>query len=213
MGSGWIIWEISWDVLNWHKGHWTLDTTGGVFWFPLQDNIALLHISSFISTFCPLCETELWFCGIEWREGLFWRDVSGWETKFLLQHPFIVSPVLPKADLTGSLSSGMLGEQGPCVGETSVVYTRWMVRPLQSLVGNSETETGAVSATTNLWNGFYQFQLIQTQMNPEQFKVHHPVYKLTWHIKTSPLKLQNYLNKGNGENNTLIESLLWGSQT
>ena len=99
--------------------------------------------------------------------------------KFLLQHPFIVSPVLPKADLTGSLSSGMLGEQGPCVGETSVVYTRWMVRPLQSLVGNWETETGAVSATTNLWNCFYQFQLIQTQMNPEQFKVHHPVYKLT----------------------------------
>ena len=120
-----------------------------------------------------LNDSHIVLCSIEWLKDLF--DVMSVVERqsFCCSVSIYCLSCSPKADLTGSLSSdcccSMLGEQGPCVGETSVVYTG-MVRPLQSLVGNWETETGAVSNNPNLWNGFYQFQLIQTQMNPDQFK-------------------------------------------
>ena len=174
----------------WHKGHRTLDYfecnrghkgSGDniVFWFPLlRCEIFLpftsIHVSSFISTLTFVPCVKLMNYDFVVLNGWKFCLMSAVERQSFCCGSIYCLSSSPKADLTGSLSSdcrSMLGEQGPCVGETSVVYTT-MVRPLQSLVGNWETETGAVSAIPNLWNSFYPLKLIQTWMNPQQFKVH-----------------------------------------
>ena len=70
----------------------------------------------------------------------------------------------PKA---GSLSSdwcSMLpGEQGPCVVRPLLCVHN---DPLPSLLCRPETETGAVSISRNLWDGFYQSQMDSNQDVP-----------------------------------------------
>ena len=70
----------------------------------------------------------------------------------------------PKA---GSLSSdwcSMLpGEQGPCVVRPLLCVHN---DPLPSLLCRPETETGAVSISRNLWDGFYQSRMDSNQDVP-----------------------------------------------
>ena len=106
-----------------------------IFDFLFQDNVPFLRVSSFISTFCPLCEIELWFCGIEWLEGLFWRDVSGWETKFLLQHHLLSLQFSPK-----------LISPGPCPLACSVNKGLVLVRPLLYTQGGWSDHSSLLSA-------------------------------------------------------------------